>query len=41
MAFGEKQHKKNTFEKITLIVVIVMVLATVAGLILPAISAIM
>ncbi|MBF0786886.1 DUF4044 domain-containing protein [Streptococcus cuniculi] len=41
MAFGEEQHKKNTFEKITLIVVVVMVLATLAGLILPAISAIM
>ncbi|MBF0777834.1 DUF4044 domain-containing protein [Streptococcus cuniculi] len=41
MAFGEEQHKKSTFEKITLIVVVVMVLATIAGLILPAISAIM
>ncbi|MBF0818633.1 DUF4044 domain-containing protein [Streptococcus acidominimus] len=41
MAFGEERHKKNTFEKITLIVVVVMVLATIAGLLLPAISAIM
>lgn len=41
MAFGEEQHKKSTFEKITLIVVVVMVLATIAGLILPAISAVM
>lgn len=39
MAFGEEKHKKTTFEKITLTVVILMVLATVAGFLLPAISA--
>lgn len=39
MAFGEEKHKKTAFEKITLIVVILMVLATVAGFLLPAISA--
>lgn len=41
MAFGEEKHKKTTFEKVTLIIVVLMVLATVAGLVLPAISALM
>ncbi len=40
MAFGEEHHKKTGFEKLTLIIVILMVLATIAGLVLPAISSI-
>ncbi|TCD46248.1 DUF4044 domain-containing protein [Streptococcus sp. X16XC17] len=39
MAFGEEKHKKSTFEKVVWIVVITMVIVTVAGLLLPAISA--
>lgn len=41
MAFGEEKHKKTAFEKLTLLIVVLMVLATLAGLILPAINAIM
>ncbi|HEL1618236.1 TPA: DUF4044 domain-containing protein [Streptococcus suis] len=41
MAFGEVKHKKTLFEKVTIIIVIVMVLVTLAGLILPAINALM
>lgn len=41
MAFGEEKHKKSTFEKVTMIVIILMVLATIAGLVFPAISAIL
>ncbi|HFI0149985.1 TPA: DUF4044 domain-containing protein [Streptococcus suis] len=41
MAFGEEHHKKTRFEKLTLVIVVLMVLATIAGLVLPAISAIM
>lgn len=41
MAFGEEKQKKTVFEKLTLLIVIVMVLATLAGLILPAINVIM
>ncbi|HFU4451736.1 TPA: DUF4044 domain-containing protein [Streptococcus suis] len=41
MAFGEAKHKKTLFEKVTIIIVIVMVLVTLAGLILPAINALM
>ncbi|KXT78743.1 DUF4044 domain-containing protein [Streptococcus sp. DD13] len=40
MAFGEEKHKKSTFEKITLFVIVIMVLVTIAGLLLQAISAI-
>lgn len=40
MAFGEEKHKKSTFEKITLIIVVLMVIATVFGIVLPAISAV-
>ena len=39
MAFGEEKHKKSTFEIVTLVIVVVMVVATLAGLILPAINA--
>ncbi|MCP1639182.1 DUF4044 domain-containing protein [Streptococcus gallinaceus] len=41
MAFGEEKHKKTRFEKVTLVIVILMVIVTVAGLLLPAISAIL
>lgn len=41
MAFGEKKHKKSTFEMVTFVIVVVMVVATLAGLILPAINALM
>ncbi|MDG3132511.1 DUF4044 domain-containing protein [Streptococcus suis] len=41
MAFGEQKQKKTTFEKVTLTIVILMVIATLAGLILPAVSALM
>ncbi len=41
MAFGEEKHRKTTFEKVTLIIVVFMVLATLAGLILPAVNALM
>lgn len=41
MAFGEVKHKKTTFEKITLVIVVIMVLITLAGLILPAIDVLM
>ncbi|MGT2753972.1 DUF4044 domain-containing protein [Streptococcus ovis] len=41
MAFGEEKHKKSTFEKITMVVIVLMVLATIAGLVFPAISAIL
>lgn len=41
MAFGEVKHKKTTFEKVTIIIVVIMVLVTLAGLILPAINALM
>lgn len=41
MAFGEEKHEKSTFEKITMVVIILMVLATIAGLVFPAISAIL
>ncbi|HEL1976931.1 TPA: DUF4044 domain-containing protein [Streptococcus suis] len=41
MAFGEVKHKKTFFEKVTIIIVIVMVLVTLAGLILPAINVLM
>ncbi|HEM3703318.1 TPA: DUF4044 domain-containing protein [Streptococcus suis] len=41
MAFGEVKHKKTLFEKVTIVIVIVMVLVTLAGLILPAINALM
>ncbi|MFX3870704.1 DUF4044 domain-containing protein [Streptococcus suis] len=41
MAFGEENHKKTTFEKVTLVIVVVMVVETLAGLILPAINALM
>ncbi len=40
MAFGE-ENTKTTFEKVTLVIVVVMVVATLAGLILPAINALM
>lgn len=39
MAFGQEKHKKTTFEKITLVVIVLMVIATIAGLVFPAISA--
>lgn len=39
MAFGEEKHKKSTFEKVTLVIVVLMVVATVAGLVLPEHSA--
>ena len=38
MAFGEEKHKKTTFEKITMLVIVLMVIATIAGLVFPAIS---
>ncbi|HEL1587280.1 TPA: DUF4044 domain-containing protein [Streptococcus suis] len=41
MAFGEEKHKKTAFEKITLIIVLLMVIATLAGLIFPAVNALM
>ncbi|MGT2910866.1 DUF4044 domain-containing protein [Streptococcus cameli] len=41
MAFGEEKHKKTTFEKVTMVVIILMVLATIAGLVFPAISALL
>ncbi|HEM9984289.1 TPA: DUF4044 domain-containing protein [Streptococcus agalactiae] len=42
MAFGDNgQRKKTGFEKLTLFVVILMVLVTVGGLVVGAISAIM
>lgn len=41
MAFGEEKHKKTAFEKVTLLIVIVMVVVTLAGLILPAVNALM
>ena len=41
MAFGEEKHKKSTFKIVTLVIVVVMVVATLAGLILPAINALM
>lgn len=41
MAFGEEKHKKTTFEKITMVIIVLMVLATLAGLLFPAISAIL
>ncbi|HFI0255530.1 TPA: DUF4044 domain-containing protein [Streptococcus suis] len=41
MAFGEVKHKKTTFEKVTLVIVVIMVLITLAGLILPAIDVLM
>ena len=41
MAFGEEKHKKTTFEKITMLVVVLMVIATIAGLVFPAISALL
>ncbi|MCO4483748.1 hypothetical protein Si130_00386 [Streptococcus infantarius subsp. infantarius] len=41
MAFGENRpHKKTAFEKMTLVVVILMVLVTVGGLIATAIGSI-
>ena len=40
MAFGEEKHKKSWFEKITLVVVVLMVLVTVGSLVLSAIGAI-
>lgn len=39
MAFGEEKHKKSTFEKVVWIVVVAMVIVTIAGFLLPAISA--
>lgn len=39
MAFGQEKTKKTTFEKITTLVIVLMVLATIAGLVFPAISA--
>lgn len=41
MAFGEEKHKKTTFEKITTLVIVLMVIATIAGLVFPAISALL
>jgi hypothetical protein len=41
MAFGEEKHKKTTFEKITMIIIVLMVLATIAGLVFPAVSALL
>lgn len=41
MAFGEQKQKKTAFEKLTLLIVVLMVLATLAGLILPAVNALM
>ncbi|MBF7095126.1 DUF4044 domain-containing protein [Streptococcus sp. HF-1907] len=42
MAFGDNgQRKKTTFEKITLLVVLIMVVITVGSLIMSAVSAIM
>ena len=41
MAFGEEKHKKSTFEIVNLVIVVVMVVATLAGLILPAINSLM
>ncbi|HFI0274083.1 DUF4044 domain-containing protein [Streptococcus sp. P25B114] len=41
MAFGEEKHKKTLFERFTLLIVIIMVVATIAGLIFPAINALM
>lgn len=38
MAFGEDNHKKSGFEKLTLVVVVIMLLVTLGGLILPLIS---
>lgn len=39
MAFGQETTKKTTFEKITLVIILLMVIATIAGLLVPAISA--
>ncbi|CQR24559.1 membrane protein [Streptococcus varani] len=39
MAFGQEKTKKTTFEKITLVIILLMVIATIAGLLVPAISA--
>ena len=41
MAFGQEKHKKTTFEKITMLVIVLMVIATIAGLVFPAISALL
>jgi len=42
VAFGDNgQRKKTTFEKITLLVVLIMVVITVGSLIMSAVSAIM
>lgn len=41
MAFGEEKHRKTTFEKVTMVIVILMVIATLAGLIFPAVSALL
>ncbi len=38
MAFGEKEHKKSPLEKLTMVVIVIMVLATVGTLILQAAS---
>ena len=40
MAFGEEKHKKTAFEKLTVWVVVLMILATVGSLVFSAISAI-
>lgn len=41
MAFGEEKHKKSTFEKFTLLIVVVMLIGTLVSLFLPAINALM
>ena len=41
MAFGEEKPKKTTFEKITMIIIVLMVWATIAGLVFPAVSALL
>lgn len=41
MAFGEEKHKKTAFEKLTMVVVVLMVIATLVGLIFPAVNALM
>ncbi|EHJ52806.1 DUF4044 domain-containing protein [Streptococcus macacae] len=41
MAFGDNgSHKKTAFERLTLVVVVVMVLVTVGALVLSALSAV-
>lgn len=41
MAFGQEKTKKTLFDKVTILIVVIMVLATLAGLFFPAINALM